>query len=310
MVNGRNEGQKFEGVEMEDQLTAKASIRIDAPKEQVWQALVDPNAIRHYMFGAEVKSDWQPGSRITWKGEWQGKPYEDRGVILQLQPGRLIQYSHFSPLSGMPDRPENYHTVTVELSDDGDHTHVNLVQDNNASDDERAHSEQNWETMLQGLKKFVEQPRVLPLGQRPGINPALKKLDVLVGDWRVEAIVGELKQAGHARFEWVEGGAFLKEHWDFSPSELPPAATWIIGSDESSSDFSVLYYDTRSVSRVLHMRIDDNTWSLWRDDPEFSQRFSGKISPDGSSIQVYLEKSFDTKTWVHDFDLVFTRIKP
>ncbi len=145
---------------MDNQLIAQASIRINAPKERVWLALVDPNAIRHYMFGAEVASDWQVGSPITWSGVWQGRSYEDKGVILQFQPGQLIQYSHFSPLSGMPDRPENYHTVTVELTDDGDHTHVNLAQDNNASEEEREHSEQNWETMLQGLKRFLEQPRV------------------------------------------------------------------------------------------------------------------------------------------------------
>ncbi len=295
---------------MDHQMVAKVSVRINAPKERVWQALVDPALIRHYMFGTEVTSDWQAGSPIVWKGEWQGKPYEDRGRILQIQAGKLVQYSHYSPLSGMPDRPESYHVVTVELTDDGDHTHVTLTQDNNSNEDERAHSEGNWETMLLGLKKLVEQPRVQPPEKMPSVNPALKKLEVLVGEWRVEAIVGEFKQAGRARFEWVEGGAFLKEHWDFAPSELPPAATWIIGSDESSEDFSVLYHDTRSVSRVLHMRMQDGAWTQWRDDPEFSQRFTGKISPDGNTIQVSLEKSFDGKTWVHDFDLVFTRAKP
>jgi uncharacterized protein YndB with AHSA1/START domain len=291
---------------MESHLIAKANIRINAPSECVWRALVDPQLIRHYMFGADVKSDWQEGSTITWKGEWQGKPYEDRGVILRLQPGQLIQYSHFSPLSGMPDRPENYHTVTVELAGDGDHTHVSLTQDNNASEDERVDSEHNWETMLLSLKKLVEQPQVQTPEQMPGFNPALKRLEALVGDWQVEAIVGEFRQVGRARFEWVEGGAFLKEHWGFAPSELPPAATWIIGSDESSEDYSVLYYDTRSVGRVLHMRMEDNTWKIWRDDPEFSQRLTGTINPDGNIIQVYLEKSFDGKTWVHDFDLVYT----
>jgi uncharacterized protein YndB with AHSA1/START domain len=289
---------------MDKQLVAKASIRINASKARVWDALVDPKAIRQYLFGADVKSDWQVGSAITWRGEWQGQPYEDRGVILQLQLGQLIQYSHFSPLSGMPDRPENYHIVTVELSDDGDHTHVNLTQDNNSSEEEQAHSEKNWEAMLLGLKKFVEHSS----GQMPSVNPALKKLAILVGDWNVEAIIGEFRQVGRARFEWVEGGAFLKEHWDFAPSELPPAATWIIGSDESSEDYSVLYYDSRSVARVLHMRMEEGAWKLWRDDPKFSQRFMGKFSPDGNTIQVYLEKSFDGKQWVHDFDLVFTRI--
>jgi uncharacterized protein YndB with AHSA1/START domain len=142
---------------MEKNLIARASITIDAPRERVWEALVNPDAIRQYMFGTHVVSDWQVGSSIVWKGEWQGKPYEDRGVILQFKPGRIVQYSHFSPLSGLPDKPENYHTVTVELSANGNRTHVSLAQDNNANEEERAHSEQNWEMMLASLKDFLEQ---------------------------------------------------------------------------------------------------------------------------------------------------------
>ena len=142
---------------MDKNLIAKASVSIDAPREDVWKALVDPEAIKQYMFGTTVVSDWREGSSVVWKGEWQGKPYEDKGRILQLKPGRSLQYSHFSPLSRLPDRPENYHTVTVELSGDGDQTQVALTQDKNASDEERAEAEKNWGMMLAGLKKFVEQ---------------------------------------------------------------------------------------------------------------------------------------------------------
>ena len=137
-------------------LIARAAIRIHAPSDKVWDALVNPEAIHQYMFGTTVVSDWREGSPIVWKGEWQGKPYADKGVILQLQPGRMIQYSHFSPLSGLPDKPENYHQVTVELTADGNQTRVSLAQDNNETEDERAHSQQNWEMMLESLKKFVE----------------------------------------------------------------------------------------------------------------------------------------------------------
>ncbi len=139
-------------------LIARASIRIRASAEKVWNALVDPEAIRQYMFGTNVASDWREGSPIVWKGEWQGRAYEDKGTILQLKPGRKIQYTHFSPLSGLPDRPENYHTVTVELSAVGNQTQLTLTQDHNSSEDERDHSEKNWQTMLETLKKFVEQP--------------------------------------------------------------------------------------------------------------------------------------------------------
>ena len=136
---------------------AKAAISINASTKKVWDALVDPKAIKQYMFGTNVVSDWKEGGAIVWKGEWQGKSYEDKGVILKLQPESTLQYSHFSPLSGLPDKPENYHTVTIALSRNGNQTDVTLTQDNNASDAERAESEKNWGMMLEALKKFLEQ---------------------------------------------------------------------------------------------------------------------------------------------------------
>jgi len=142
---------------MDKNLIARTSININAPSGKVWNALVNPEAIKQYMFGTIVVSDWYEGSPIVWKGEWQGKPYEDKGVILQFKPGQIIQYSHFSPLSGLPDKSENYHTVTIELSADGNQTHVSLGQDNNANEEEVAHSKKNWGMMLSALKKFLDQ---------------------------------------------------------------------------------------------------------------------------------------------------------
>lgn len=135
---------------------AKASTTIDAPPENVWNALVDPASIRQYMFGTNVESDWKQGSAITWKGEWQGKAYEDKGVIRRIEQPRVLEYTHFSPLAGLPDEPESYHTVTIELNDESGRTGVTLSQDNNRTDEEREHSEKNWRMMLEGLKKFVE----------------------------------------------------------------------------------------------------------------------------------------------------------
>jgi uncharacterized protein YndB with AHSA1/START domain len=142
---------------MKNDLIATAAITIHAPAGRVWNALVNPAVIKLYMFGTEVVSDWQPGSAILWKGEWQGKSYEDKGMILKFQPPHTIQYSHFSPLSGLPDKPENYHTVTIELSAEGAQTRVQLSQDHNATEEERQHSGKNWEMMLAGLKKVVEE---------------------------------------------------------------------------------------------------------------------------------------------------------
>jgi len=137
-------------------LVAKASTTINVSVTRVWDALTNPEIIKQYMFGTNVISNWKEGSPIIWKGEWQGKAYEDKGLILKLEPYNLIQYSHFSPLSGLPDVPENYHTVTVELSSKGRETLVLLSQDNNSNEQEREHSEKNWENMLVGLKKILE----------------------------------------------------------------------------------------------------------------------------------------------------------
>jgi len=135
---------------------ANVSTTIDAPSADVWQALVTPAAIKEYMFGTTVTSDWVVGSPIVWKGEWQGRAYEDKGIILQVVPERVLEYSHFSPLAGVPDVPENYHIVTVELSPDGERTRVALSQDNNPTEQAREHSEKNWGMMLAALKQFLE----------------------------------------------------------------------------------------------------------------------------------------------------------
>ena len=142
---------------MDKDLVAKAATTIRAPAQDVWKALTDPEAIERYMFGAKVDSEWHEGSPITWKGEYQGKPYEDKGRILEMRPARRLSYSHYSPMAGKPDRPENYHTVTIDLAGSGGETRVSLTQDNNADEKALAHSEKNWGAMLEGLKKYVEE---------------------------------------------------------------------------------------------------------------------------------------------------------
>jgi uncharacterized protein YndB with AHSA1/START domain len=137
-------------------LVARATVTISAHPRDVWAALVDPVAIRQYMFGTAVESEWRPGSPIVWKGEWQGRTYEDKGEILRLQPDRSLQYTHFSPLTGLPDEPANYHTVTVDLSPEGAGTRVSLAQDGSTTAEERDHSEKNWSAMLSALREYVE----------------------------------------------------------------------------------------------------------------------------------------------------------
>ena len=84
---------------------ATAETIINTSADKVWKALTDPQTIKKYMFGATVISDWKEGSKIVWKGEWEGRAYEDKGKILSLEPNKKLQYSHFSPLTGLDDVP-------------------------------------------------------------------------------------------------------------------------------------------------------------------------------------------------------------
>lgn len=137
-------------------IVATAEVDVAAPPQVVWAALTDPEQVKQYMFGTELETDWQPGSPIRWKGEWEGKPYEDKGSVVRVDPEHELVVTHFSPMSGEKDVPENYHTVSYELTGGDDGTHITLSQDNNGSEDEAKHSQENWSMMLEGLKKFLE----------------------------------------------------------------------------------------------------------------------------------------------------------
>jgi uncharacterized protein YndB with AHSA1/START domain len=63
---------------------------ISASPAQVWSSLTDPEQIKKFMFGTEVHTDWQQGSSIVWKGVYEGKEYEDKGQILEIDQGRLL----------------------------------------------------------------------------------------------------------------------------------------------------------------------------------------------------------------------------
>ena len=136
---------------------AKAETTIEAPADKVWNALTNPETIKKYMFGTTVTSDWKEGSKIVWKGEWEGKQYEDKGKILNIEPKKQLQYSHFSPQTGLDDIPENYHIVTIDLEENDNQTIVTLTQDNNADEKAKEHSEKNWKMMLASLKKLLEE---------------------------------------------------------------------------------------------------------------------------------------------------------
>ncbi len=141
---------------MKNNIIGKASITINAPAEKVWAALTDPEQIRKYFFGTEAVSDWKVGSPIYFRGEWEGKKYEDKGTILKTEKNKLFRYNYWSSMSGIEDKPENYVVITYDLKANDNQTTLTITQENIPDEKMKEHSEQNWNKVLTDLKNFVE----------------------------------------------------------------------------------------------------------------------------------------------------------
>jgi uncharacterized protein YndB with AHSA1/START domain len=137
-------------------LVATADITIDAPRATVWQVVTDEALLSRAFLGARVETDWREGSPITFSGEWEGKRFRDKGEIAAARTNELLRFTHFSPMTGLPDTPENYHTVSFELSERGPRTVLTITQTNVASEEEQRHSEANWERVAQAAKELAE----------------------------------------------------------------------------------------------------------------------------------------------------------
>jgi uncharacterized protein YndB with AHSA1/START domain len=135
---------------------ASARTEVAAAPDRVWEAMTDPDQVAEYMMGSRVESDWTPGSTITWSGDFDGKPYQDKGEVLRAEPGQLLEVTHYSPLTGGEDVPENYHTVRYELTPAGSGTSVVLTQDGCSDAEQARQFSQNWQGMLEGLKSVAE----------------------------------------------------------------------------------------------------------------------------------------------------------
>jgi len=132
-------------------------VTIEAPQADVWDALTNPEKVKRYMHGTEMSTDWKEGSPITWTGEWKGKPYQDKGEVLEVEPEKLLKYTHWSPMGGSEDRPENYHTLTYVLAGSDGRTILTLRQDNNPTqEDADKMARENWAPVLKGLKETAE----------------------------------------------------------------------------------------------------------------------------------------------------------
>lgn len=142
-------------------------------------------------------------------------------------------------------------------------------------------------------------------------NPALEAWRVLVGEWETVGSHGLLPGVtlhGRARFEWIEGGAFLLMRTEIDEPQIPSGIA-IFGSDDSTREFFMIYFDERGVSRKYDASFEDNVLKWWRSGPEFSQTYTVTVADGGKRMIGKGELSKDGSTWEKDLDLTYTRVR-
>jgi uncharacterized protein YndB with AHSA1/START domain len=131
-------------------------ITIHAPVKKVWDALTVPVQVKQYFFGTNLDTDWKVGSQIYFRGEYQGKTYEDKGHVLEFSPEKSLSFDYWSGFSGLEDKPENYAIIRYALTETEGNTTVTVSQSNVDTQERADHSAKNWKMVLEGLRKFVE----------------------------------------------------------------------------------------------------------------------------------------------------------
>ena len=132
------------------------SIDINASAEKIWDALVNPEIIKEYLYGTNTESTFEVGDPITFSGEYDGHKYLDKGEILIFDPNKMFSYTYLAEFSGLRDLPENYQivTFTIETKDKGHR--LTIEQRNIHSEEAKSHAEKGWDGILEQIKQIVE----------------------------------------------------------------------------------------------------------------------------------------------------------
>ena len=137
-------------------------------------------------------------------------------------------------------------------------------------------------------------------------DPALEPFDALIGTWATEATHPEFDAVvpGSITFEWLEGGQFLVQR-SRNEHELFPDAICVTGAPEQGDGLVMEYFDSRGVRRTYGIALEDGVLRMWRDDPEFAQRFAATLDPDAFVGQWELART--PGDWREDLKVIYRR---
>ena len=130
----------------QSETVARVAIAIDARRQTVWDALVAADSLERFTPAIELRADWRPGGALSWKAPLEGRTYGVDGLVLRVEAPRLLEYEYANPII------HARHRVTIELSDDGAGTRIDVSEDGHRKEVDLLHAIGAWRLVLANLK--------------------------------------------------------------------------------------------------------------------------------------------------------------
>jgi uncharacterized protein YndB with AHSA1/START domain len=136
------------------------TVSINAPASKVWEYLTNPHLMKQWMgepeMNLEITTDWVVGKPILIKG-FHHVNFENKGTILQYDPLKIIQYSHLSSISRLPDIQDNYSIITFTITPFNEMTLLEIHVENFPTESIYKHLDFYWQGTANALKYLIEQ---------------------------------------------------------------------------------------------------------------------------------------------------------
>lgn len=137
--------------------TIKKQIALKAPAERVFSALTNSQEIPKYFPLKSVESTWEVGSETLYKGEVNGVPFTDYGIIEKLTPPTEYRYRYWSDNHGTERTEENHLTINYNLEKSNEGTVLTVTQSNIKSPEMyELMNGQVWDYLLISFKEYIE----------------------------------------------------------------------------------------------------------------------------------------------------------
>lgn len=131
-------------------------ITINTTVKKVWDTLTKPEFVKLWQFGSLLQTNWEVGSKIKFVTEWEGKIFEQWGIVLEYTPTQKLRYSLFAPRPDLEDKPENYFEMIYSLTADNGQTKLEIVQEDNRPNAVQEDEQGEENQILKMLKQVAE----------------------------------------------------------------------------------------------------------------------------------------------------------